>query len=66
MIADTLLTYKEVARRLGGICTKTVKRMVQSGELPPAVQVRKVPTIPESELAQFIEQMKNKRGEKHS
>ncbi len=64
MIIDALLNYSEVARRLGGISEKSVRRLIAKGDLSQPVKILSVPTIPESELAKYIETQKEKRGGK--
>jgi predicted DNA-binding transcriptional regulator AlpA len=62
IMGDALLNLEEVGHRLGGISEKSVRRLIASGELPQPVKILSVPTLPESEVARYIEAKKNQRG----
>jgi excisionase family DNA binding protein len=62
IVADTLLTFAEAARRIG-ISVRQVYRLIHRGDLPPAVKVGRAARIPESEVAAYIENLKRRRGQ---
>ena len=59
---ENCLTYKQVASRLG-MSVRAVYRLVASGQLiePMKIANRSV-RFPESEISDFISELKNKRG----
>lgn len=59
MTIDTLLPLPEVGRLLGGFSEKTVRRMIDRGELPRPVKVRRRPMLPTSVVSAVIERLKN-------
>ena len=53
---DTLLwSLQEAARQLGGISTRSVRRMIDAGELP-AVPVRRSLKVPVAAVHKWVEQ----------
>jgi len=57
---ERLLTLDEVAIQLG-ISVREVYRIMAEGELPPPVKIGRASRIPESEVAAYIETLKNRR-----
>lgn len=55
---DRMIPLKEVGSILGGLCKRTVLRMIAGGELPRPVMVRKRACLPESEVHAFLEHAK--------
>ena len=55
-----LMRYKEVARQLG-VCVKTVRRMVDAGELPKPVKVAGAVALVESEVAAYLQRIMDNR-----
>jgi predicted DNA-binding transcriptional regulator AlpA len=65
MIADQLISLKEVGRMLGGVSEKSVRRLIASGALPQPLKVLSIPTEAKSDVLAYIETLKAKRrGEK--
>jgi len=58
---EMFVTLAEAGRRLG-VSVRQVYRLIHRGELPPAVKVGRSARIPESELAAYIENLKQRRG----
>ena len=53
--SDTLLwSLQEAARQLGGVSTRSVRRMIDAGELP-AVSVRRSIKIPVAAVLEWVE-----------
>ena len=59
--ADSLISLERAAFMLGGISVKSVRRMISSGQLPPAVKVLSRPKLALSEVIAAIENLKAKR-----
>lgn len=58
---DRPLKLKEVAERLGGVCERTVRRLVQRGELPGTVKVAGCVCLFESDVQAYLERLKRGR-----
>ncbi len=58
---ERLVNLEEVGERLGGVCIKTVRRLIAAGELPPVVKVGARSTLPESEVCAYVERLKGQR-----
>ena len=61
MSPDELLPLAEVARLLGNISEKSVKRIIARGQLPQPVRPVRKPMLPASEVSAYIEKLKNDR-----
>ena len=57
---DRLLNLHDVARLLG-ICVRGVYRLIAQRELPAPVKVGRRSCLPESEIAAYIERLKQER-----
>ncbi len=55
---DRLLSLDEVATILGGISTKSVRRLILRGKLPPAVKILKSPQLYQSDVAAYLQRLK--------
>jgi hypothetical protein len=64
METDRLISFSTVGQMLGGVCVKTVRRRIASGELPPPVYFGKKPMLSLLEVAAVIERLKEKRKER--
>jgi len=62
--SDTLLNLKQVAKKLGDVSVRSVRRLIAKGLLPQPVKVLSVPTIPDSEVSACIEKLKRERNQK--
>lgn len=59
---DPLISLERAAAEmLGGISVKSVRRLIASGELPPAVKVLSSPKLFKSDMVAFCERLKAKR-----
>ncbi|MFA9480469.1 helix-turn-helix transcriptional regulator [Phycisphaerales bacterium AB-hyl4] len=56
------MKLKDVADRLGGICVRGVRRLVQRGELPAPVKVGGRSCLFESDVQTYLERLKRGRG----
>jgi excisionase family DNA binding protein len=65
VVADRLLTLREVALRLG-VSVRKIYRMIHDGNLPQPVKVGRAARLPESEVAAFIESLKQRRGSSYT
>jgi excisionase family DNA binding protein len=54
MEAPLLWKLEEAAKQLGGVSTRTVQRMIQSGELP-SVLVRRTVKVPAASVLEWVE-----------
>ena len=57
---DRLLDLEEVAAILG-ISRREVYRLISRGELPPPVKIGRCSKLPESEVAAYVENLKQAR-----
>jgi hypothetical protein len=64
METDRLISLGVAGQMLGGVCVKTVRRRIASGELPPPVYFGKKPMLSLREVAAFIERLKENRKER--
>jgi predicted DNA-binding transcriptional regulator AlpA len=58
---ERLLDLEEVAKMLGGISTRSVRRLVARGDLPKPVKVLSSPRLYHSDIATYLEHLKQKR-----
>ncbi len=61
MTADRLVTLTEAAEMFGRVSTRTVRRMIASGELPKPVYIGRIPKLSFQELVSVIERLKQQR-----
>ena len=59
---ERLIDFKEVARLLGNISERTVRRLIAAGELPKPVKVLSVPRLYRSDVLGYLQRLKDKRG----
>ncbi len=59
--AERLLDLDEVARLLGGISTRSVRRLIARGDLPPPVKVLSAPRLYTSDVRTYLDGLKEKR-----
>ncbi|MGA3172139.1 MAG: hypothetical protein ABSE62_14120 [Chthoniobacteraceae bacterium] len=59
---DRLVDFEEVARILGGISERSVRRLIAKAELPQPVKVLSSPRLYLSDVAAYLERLKAKRG----
>lgn len=62
MIEERLLKLEEVAGILG-VCRRTVERLIARQQLPVPVRIGRISRIPASDVAAYIEQLKQERGD---
>ena len=58
---DRLVDFEEVARILGGISQRSVRRLIAKAELPQPVKVLSSPRLYLSDVAAYLERLKAKR-----
>jgi excisionase family DNA binding protein len=58
---DRVMRFPEVARVLG-ICVRSVRRMIDRGELPPCVRVGRAVGLMQSEIEAYLKRMREQRG----
>ena len=58
---DRLVDFEEVARILGGISQRSVRRLIAKAELPQPVKVLSSPRLYMSDVAAYLERLKAKR-----
>ena len=58
---ERLLDLDEVAKLLGGISTRSVRRLIAQGDLPRPVKVLSSPRLYYSDIATYLEGLKQKR-----
>jgi predicted DNA-binding transcriptional regulator AlpA len=58
---DRLVDFEEVARILGGISERSVRRLIAKAELPQPVKVLSSPRLYLSDVAAYLERLKAKR-----
>jgi excisionase family DNA binding protein len=59
-ILDRVMRLPEVAGVLG-VCVRSVRRMIDRGELPPCVRVGRAVGLMQSEIEAYLERMRNER-----
>jgi len=52
---ERLLDLDEVAKLLGGISTRSVRRLIAQGDLPRPVKVLSSPRLYQSDVADYLE-----------
>lgn len=57
------MTYAEAAELLGQVSERTVRNLVDSGDIE-RIRVRRMPRITRSSVVAYIERMKGKNGSK--
>jgi excisionase family DNA binding protein len=58
---DWVMRLAEIARVLG-ICVRSVRRMIDRGELPPCVRVGRAVGLMQSEVEAHLNRMREHRG----
>ncbi len=58
------MNMEEVAQKLGGISTRSVRRLIASGQLPKPVKVLSAPRLYHSDVMCYLERLKQKRDSK--
>ena len=58
---DRLVDFEEVARILGGISERSVRRLIAKAELPQPVKVLSSPRLYLSDVVAYLERLKAKR-----
>ena len=58
---ERLLDLEEVAKMLGGISTRSVRRLIARGDLPRPVKVLSSPRLYHSDITTYLECLKQKR-----
>ena len=59
--SERLLDLEEVARLLGGVSTRSVRRLIARGDLPRPVKVLSSPRLYFSDVLTYFERLKAKR-----
>ena len=62
---ERLLTFEEVALRVG-VSVRKIYRLIHNGDLLPPVKVGRAARIPETEVIAYIENLKGRRGPSHA
>jgi excisionase family DNA binding protein len=57
---DRVMRLPEIARVLG-VCVRSVRRMIDRGELPPCVRVGRAVGLMESEIQAYLKRMREER-----
>jgi predicted DNA-binding transcriptional regulator AlpA len=60
---DRLMDLEEVAKMLGNISTRSVRRLMARGDLPKAVKVLSSPRLYHSDIVAYLERLKQKRDQ---
>ncbi len=60
---DRLMSLEEVAEKLGGISTRSVRRLIARGDLPQPVKVLTSPRLYRSDVVTYLERLKQKRSQ---
>jgi excisionase family DNA binding protein len=58
---DRVMRLREIATVLG-ICVRSVRRMIDRGELPPCVRVGRAVGLMQSEVEAYLNRMREHRG----
>jgi len=58
---DRLVDFAEVARLLGGVSERSVRRLISKGELPQPVKVLSSPRLYLSDVVAYFDRLKLKR-----
>lgn len=60
---DRLISFRIVGQMLGGVCPRTIRRKIATGELPRPVYFGRKPMLSFLEVAALIEKLKQGRSE---
>ena len=60
---DPLMTLDEVAEKLGGISTRSVRRLIARGDLPKPIKILSTPRLYRSEILAYLERQKQRRNQ---
>jgi predicted DNA-binding transcriptional regulator AlpA len=58
-----LLTLSDVGEILGGFSERTIRRMIDRGELPKPIKILRRSLLPASDVCTFIERLKRETRE---
>jgi predicted DNA-binding transcriptional regulator AlpA len=58
---DRLMDLEQVAEMLGNISTRSVRRLIARGDLPPPVKVLSSPRLYHSDVVAYLDGLKQKR-----
>jgi excisionase family DNA binding protein len=58
---DRVMRLPEIATVLG-VCVRSVRRMIDRGELPPCVRVGRAVGLMQSEIEAYLNRMREQRG----
>jgi excisionase family DNA binding protein len=58
---DRVMRLPEIAGVLG-VCVRSVRRMIDRGELPPCVRVGRAVGLMQSEIEAYLTRMREQRG----
>ena len=61
--SERLLDLEEVARLLGGVSTRSVRRLIARGDLPRPVKVLSSPRLYFSDVLDYFKKLKAKRDD---
>jgi predicted DNA-binding transcriptional regulator AlpA len=60
---DSLMTLEDVAAKLGGISTRSVRRLIARGDLPKPIKILSSPRLYYSEVLAYLERQKQNRNQ---
>ena len=58
---DRLIRLNEVGEMLGGLCKRSILRLISKGDLPQPLKVGQVSMLPVSEVQAYIDKLKQRR-----
>lgn len=58
---DRVMRFPEIAGVLG-VCVRSVRRMIDRGELPPCVRVGRAVGLMQSEVEAYLNRVREQRG----
>lgn len=58
---DHLIDFREVARLLGDVSERSVRRLIARGDLPQPVKVLSSPRLYHSDIRTYLDRLKTKR-----
>jgi excisionase family DNA binding protein len=58
---DRIMRLREIAAVLG-VCVRSVRRMIDRGELPPCVRVGRAVGLMQSEVEAYLNRVREQRG----
>ncbi len=61
--SERLLDLEEVAKLLGGVSTRSVRRLIARGDLPRPVKVLSSPRLYFSDVLDYFERLKARRND---